>query len=183
MALLATIDDLTRYLSGDQSQALDAADAMVRKYCGWHIAGPQTDTVTLPDWWSSNKLLLPTLNLTSVTSITVDGTDIDLSTVYVDPAGWIVWLDTCPIWTQVSQGNAVVVMTHGYTTPPADVVQVVAALAARGINSAGDGGMVATSRQVGQVSVGYSAGSTGIEGAFLPSELAILRQYRIPALP
>lgn len=180
MPLLATLNDLTDYLSGDQQDALDAADAAVRKYCGWHIAPPQTDTVTVPYWWASWRLLLPTLYLTSVTSVTVDGTVLDLTTLRVDQSGFIDFLPTCGVWTHVSQGDAVVVMTHGYTAPPADVLQVVVALAARSINASTDGGQVARSRQVGQVSVAYETGS--VADQFLPWEKATLRQYRIPAL-
>lgn len=183
MTLLATQGDLTAYNAGDQSQALEAADAMVRTYCGWHIAPSRTETVTIPNWWWTARLLLPTLYLTALSSVTVNGAVIDLTTVGFTSSGVVSWLPTSTVWVNAGLGDAVFVMTHGYASTPPDVLQVVLSLAARGISTSADGGLVARSRQVGQVSVSYSSVSSSIEGMFLPAEVATLRQYRIPALP
>lgn len=59
---------------------VEAAEAAVRFYCGWHVAPVETTTVTL-DGPGSRVLILPTLKLVEVTSIVEDEVEVDLDFV------------------------------------------------------------------------------------------------------
>lgn len=122
--------DLVDYQAKDSQQALDAALAAVRSYCGWHIAPSQSDTATVfsPD---GARLFVQTLNLTAVTSVTQDGVAVDLDTVALERYGVIGrtlgYSFRCGLPVEV-------VFTHGYAELPADVKDVVLALAQRSIS-------------------------------------------------
>lgn len=116
--------ELADGLVATDEDRLTQAEAAVRDYCGWHIAPPRTDTITVGGS-ASGKIMLPSLYVTAVTSVTVDGT---LATVdeyllhregFISRIGWGWWL-----------GDAItVVFTHGYDVPPPPVTAAVQALA------------------------------------------------------
>lgn len=58
-----------------QLGASEAASALVRAWCGWHVAPAWPETLTL-DTQAGSSLLLPTLRIQSVESCTLDGVDI-----------------------------------------------------------------------------------------------------------
>ena len=99
---------------GYDPAAVAAAEAMVRSYCGWHIAPSETHTVTL-DGKGGSTLFLPSLHVTAITSITVDGTLL-AATGYE-------WSETGQVnrkygaWPRKLR-SIVVVFTHGYTDVP-----------------------------------------------------------------
>lgn len=151
----------------DDVDRLLQAEALVRSYCGWHIAPSRTETVTLAGS-DSRTLILPSLYVTDVASVTTYGGEVvpvesyDWTSAGVISRGWRVW-DCRPV---------TVVFTHGYAEPPADVTSVVQAIARRAV-AAPDGRTIV---QVGQVR--YSDRSTDDRD----TEAATLDRYRLPRL-
>lgn len=165
---VSTGPELAGSLEATDDERLAQAEALVRAFCGWHIAPSREATVTLyPD--GSGTLLLPTLKLTSVTSVTEDGVAPLLTTDYrVYEHGEILRV---PPWCWASSTAGVtVVFTHGYDPAPADVTAVVQAVGKRlhgnpsGLQSKGTGPFTET----------YSTD-------LLPLERAALMKYRLPA--
>jgi hypothetical protein len=133
--------DLAAFQAGSPTRALLAAQALVRSYCGWHIAPTITETITV-DGWANNVLMLPTLWLLEVSSIVVGDVEVDLSTVQLYQAGYLArqftfpTLDTESIpWTTAPGPRAVVTMTHCYADPPEDLANVALAIAARSLST------------------------------------------------
>lgn len=159
--------ELADALVATEAELLLQAEATVRGYCGWHIAPSRTDTVTVyPD--GRGVILLPTLNLTAVTSITETGQaalTADAYRVYahgeIRRLGYWYW--------QTNTSAVSVVFVHGYAMPPADVTQVVQALASRAAGNAAG----LKSKTAGPFSETYST-------ELLPLERATLARYRIP---
>jgi hypothetical protein len=98
---------------------LKAAGEVVRDYCGWHIAPPQTDTATVPIG-SYGYLVLPSTHITAVASVTVDDQVLGEGDYLWDPRGWI---ELCRRWCH--DEKATVSFTHGYDTCPLAVKSVV----------------------------------------------------------
>ena len=164
--------DLDAYLSGDPQAALDRATATVRAYCGWHVA-PQATTSVVVDAPDST-VLLPSLHVTDVASVTVDGEPV--------PVGDVVWgedgvlkLNRCS-----RRGRVEVTFTHGYDVVP-NVAGVILALAAR--EKENPTGVARA--QVGQVSETYSqaAHNQTAGGSLLATERASLAPYKLPTRP
>ncbi len=115
--------DLDRYTADLVTRG---ASALVRGYCGWGISRAD-DTWTL-NGTGTHVLPLPTLHLTDVPSVVVDGTaytwgvdyTFDETGLLYRPSGW-----------PVGVRNIVATVTHGYDPVPDDVRLVVCALAAK----------------------------------------------------
>ena len=165
--------ELATTLTVTDDDRLLQAEADVRGYCGWHIAPVRTDeVVTVLDPPYSTVLMLPTMMLSSVASVTEDGTTVDPTTYTVDPRGWLTRTDA--LW---STGPIVVTMTHGYATVPADVQGVVQSVAHGAID--GRTGAQSWSRTRGPFAESASYGPTG-GGRFTAAERQTLSRYRIP---
>lgn len=155
--------ELAGGLVADEDERLLQAEAEVRDYCGWHIAPSREQTVTFA-WPTGRRLMLPSLYVTEVSSLTVDGVaqveDVDFR---VHQYGYIDRLGYDARWS----GEVVsVTFTHGYTTPPASVTKAVQALAQGAISTNG----VVTRKTVGPFTDVYA----------LPADtLAGLGAYRI----
>lgn len=54
----------------------DAATQAIRDYCGWHVAPVVTETLTL-DGTGTGTLLLPSRRVVDVTSVKVDGVELE----------------------------------------------------------------------------------------------------------
>jgi hypothetical protein len=73
--------------ASDEDRLLQA-EALVRAYCGWHIAPVRTHTVVVSSFDAT--LVLPTLRLVEVVSVVAsDGTVLDPIDYRADPAGVI----------------------------------------------------------------------------------------------
>lgn len=156
--------ELADSLSASADDRLDQAEALVRGFCGWHIAPSRTETVTLRGRGRST-LFLPSLHVTAVTSVTDDGVEV-LGTDYeVSEPGVLTHLTGCWGWNT----DVVVTFTHGYSDAPLEVAGVVQALALRG-TSATD------IKQVGDIVLNTS-GPTPTD-----VEQSILNMYRLPVL-
>lgn len=166
--------DLAGSLVATEADRLDQAEALVRSYCGWHIAPPATEDIEVS---ASNSpiLVLPTLKLTAVTGVTEDGTAV------TDQFTWTsagVLSRTYGGWTS---GPVVVSVTHGYDPVPPEVTAVVQAVAQRAVDNPGSKPRV----QDGPFSDTFSQSGFNQSPALalLDAEKAILDRYRLPPRP
>lgn len=159
--------ELADTLTASEDERLDQAEALVRGFCGWHIAPSRTETVTLRGRGRST-LFLPSLYVTAVSSITDDGVEVQSSDYEVTTSGLLTRLDGC--WGYNT--DVVVTFTHGYTDVPADVTGVVQAIAQRStFNPAG------LKRETnGPFTEEFW------DGAVSPGETDKLRSYRLPVM-
>jgi hypothetical protein len=160
---------------------VEQAEAVVRAYCGWHVAPSVTEDATL-DGPGTGTLLLPSLHVTGVDSIVEDGAELDpttyawsqAGTVRKSQYGWTVWRQVR--WTDTPRG-VVVTYTHGYDEWPPAVQTVIDRLASRLTESSS----VLTS--VGGVSYATDANGTPLGGTPAPAEVAILARHKLPPRP
>lgn len=164
--------ELAYDLAASEADRLEQAEALVRGFCGWHIAPSRSETVTV-DGSGGQILHVPTLHLTAVTSVVEDGTTVDLADLGVYPGGYIY---RAAGWCGKRRA-VVVTMTHGWDAAPAEVTGVVQAVAQRAVSN--------PKSQVNP-SVGPFRDSNSATGsaesaalALLPSEKHLLARYRL----
>lgn len=167
--------ELATTLTSTEAQRLEQAEALVRGFCGWHIAPSRTVTAAQIRGTGTPTLLLPSLFVTAVSSVSDDGTALTVEDDYTwSPAGVLTRLG---YW---STKLITITYTHGYDTVPAEVTGVVQGVAQRAVQNPGS--LVRT--QDGPFADTYS--QTGFNQslplALLDAEKDILRRYRIPAL-
>lgn len=104
--------------------AVLAAAQRIRNACGWHIAPSITETITTA--WAP-RLFLPSLYVTAVNSITVDGRPVDYDW---SPAGEVRLGGGRP--ARPGLRSVLINVTHGYPECPMDVRDAVARLVAAG---------------------------------------------------
>lgn len=156
-----------------ETDYLAAAEAVVRSYCGWHIAPVIAESLVL-DGTGTRSLFVRTLRLVTVTAAEVDGVILDPATLEWSDAGFVrapgIWVDKL---------RAVkLTVTHGFDAVP-DVAEIVRAIAARA--SASPIGVVR--EQAGAVSIGFSLTAPGVSGGvvLMDHERRMLDKYRIGA--
>lgn len=143
--------------TGVDADAWTAACAAVRAYCGWHIAPPVTEDVTV-DGSGGSIQLLPTLHMTALTSITNDGA------VVTDPE----WSEAGMVrgsWTSKFRG-VTANMTHGFAACPPEIMTVLRAI-------------VASASQGGASSVTSGPHQVQFEQALNSQQRATLDLYRM----
>jgi hypothetical protein len=181
LASLAELDAFTGTTNDPDTATplLEAASALVRTYCGWHVAPVVAADALTVDGSGAAIQLLPTMRLTAVTSVseTTTGAPVLLSALADEyewsEAGYL--LKRGGYWTARLRG-VVAVVDHGYDAAP-DVTHVVLMMAAR----AGAGVAMAgvTQEVTGPFSVTY-----GADGVHLAAhELRALARYRLPLVP
>lgn len=168
--------ELATSLAVTEADRLLQAEALVRSYCGWHIAPSRADVVETLRGYGAQPLLLRSLQVTAVASVVDDGTTLVLTDDYIwQPNGVIT---RAGYW---GTGDVVVTYTHGYETVPAEVTAVVQAVAQRAVSNPGS--LVRT--QKGPFADTYS--QTGVNQslpiALLDAEKDVLDHYRIPPRP
>lgn len=126
---------------------VSAASALIRAYCGWHIAPSITETITL-DGKGGSILVLPSLRVTAITTVVADGVTLAASAYSWSQSGLVERVGGC--WPRKLRSIAVT-FTHGYAETPLEVRQFMKLLAESGAGSS----PIATA-QVGQVRVTYS---------------------------
>jgi hypothetical protein len=182
MAALPTWSDLElftgqTYVAAQAEMKLGQVIQRVRDYCGWHIAGSVTETVTV-DGSGSDVLDLPTLRLTAVLVVTEDGETVDVDDLEWSTAGY---LKRASAWTTKLRGVAAQI-THGYVEMPVSLAEVVMTSAARGLEVVSHG-VVRSQEQIGDYSYNNqyaTAGSNQPVGAFfLEHEKKVLDRYAI----
>lgn len=158
--------------SADPAQDdLTAAEAIVRKYCGWHIAPVIIEDMVL-DGTGTASLFVKSLRVVNVRSAEVDGDVLDPLTLEWSEAGY---LRTSGVWPDKLRAVKLQV-EHGFDTAP-DVVAIIRAIAARA--SASPTGVVR--EQAGAVSIGFSLTAPGVSGGavLMDHERRMLDKYRI----
>lgn len=172
---LATPDDLASYQSGNEQSLLDQATALVRSYCGWHVAPSLAETITV-DGSGSMFLSLPSLHVISITSVTEAGTLLD--------AGSYEWSVQGQLWRSTPWAGAyrsvVVELVHGYDEAPVLTAVVMAVVSRAQKSPAGE-----VRVQVGPFSETYSQSGFNQAGGLvlLDAEKAVLDRYRLPSRP
>lgn len=166
--------ELASSLVATEADRLAQAEALVRSYCGWHIAPSRTEDVTVAASFATT-LTLPTLRLTAVSAVTEDAVAVTDDFTWTE-AGVL----TRP-WFRWSSGPVVVSVTHGYDTPPPEVTAVVQAVAQRALDNPGS----RPRDQVGPFAESFS--QVGFNQApalaLLDAEKAILDRYKLPPRP
>lgn len=163
LAPFADPQDLAGF--SDPEARLSAASALIRAYCGWHVAPMIKETFTL-DGSGSDTLMLRSLQLTDVESVVENGAAVD--GFEWSQAGF---LRRSGRWTNRLRGITVTV-THGYEDVPAEITQVCCQVAARAIASPTG----ARTESAGGLSVTYA-----VPGGLLELERVVLGRYRLPA--
>lgn len=154
-------------------QALREASARIRGYCGWHIWPVITETIRV-DSIGGRHLLLPTLRVVDVTSVMVDGAEVE---VEWSVSGSLYALSGC-----LPRRPRSVHVTYEHGFGAVDDLASVARAWATGAKS--PHGPVAAQAS-GPDSVSYASfGSQGIRLAGLsPQDRATLDRYRLPKGP
>lgn len=116
-----TLDDVETFTSGRLTDTrtellLTAVIAAARKYCGWHVTGERTDTITV-DGTGGQVLLLPTLQLVDVLAVTEDDEDVDLDTIHWSTRGALTKHRPHQGWTRRYRGVTATI-THGFADAP-----------------------------------------------------------------
>jgi hypothetical protein len=142
---------------------LAAAIAAAQRYCGWHVTPSREDTFVL-DGQGRGLLMLPTMHMTGLTSLTVDGVAVDLSTVSWAARGVIV--RNQPF--NYKLGGITAVITHGYDDVPDWELAVLSAV--------DRGSFGAVKEVIGPFQ--YTV-PEGVNSAFSPQEKAVLDLYRL----
>lgn len=163
-------------LAADRAEAMsEAASALVRGYCGWHLAPTRVEEVTA-DGSGTCVQLLPTLRLVDLLTLTVDGTPVVIDTVGWSAAGVLTW----PRPFSCRPRSVSAQIEHGHPELP-EVTALCAGVIARAANTApGLSGWT-----VGSVTVTYDVPTAGAVGtlALAPHELTVLDRYRLAVRP
>lgn len=167
---LATVDDLTN-LGIEVTDAnlaemlLASVSSEVRDAAGVPIT-ETTSTASFPTE-ASRRVQLPGYLARDVKDVLLDGEPLTEGTDYVVRAGSL-WRVGAANWHQPGDvpRELTATYTHGYETPPADIVRMVCMYVAAGLNAAADGGF-ATSRGLQYMSIddyreGYATGDNEI---------------------
>ena len=134
-------NDLNSYQSGDPDWYLGAVGDVIRDVCRWHVYPSQTVTDLQCHIEANGTIMLPSLQVTAISNVTVKQpsggvfTDIvlDPSQYNWDTAGWIKILrpletDGVPFtqddWQPPLAHWATVSFTHGYTVLPSAITTV-----------------------------------------------------------
>lgn len=135
MAALASVPELGAYLGSSidadsqvrAAMALNQSSAAIRAYCGWSIT-QETVTGGAVDGNGRQRVWLPTLRLTEVAEVVLDGRTLTYDVDYTWTSDGMLYRPSG--WPMVPRALSVT-YTHGYQFPPADVVGVCLSIAAR----------------------------------------------------
>lgn len=128
--------DFNKFKTKDENWFLGAAGETIRDYCHWHIYPSITETIEAPVG-QGGIIMLPSLNVTAVSSVTWDGEVLDPNTYEVNSAGFITlggychtggtgFVTTGPNGAGLRRRSryVTVTMTHGFATLPKAVAEV-----------------------------------------------------------
>lgn len=195
MAALATQDDveasLLRFLTLEEGSfidtLLDRASRTVRVYTGQYIEEVVDDEVTITADLYGN-LRLPQIPVTAVSSVVIDGDELDPSTYEWDVHGHITAPLGDPFELNIVAGwsaPVTVIYTHGYqfgeVPAPDDIRQIVADMIAARLQ-APSGGTV-KSAAVDDVRVDYDTSVTTFSATLTEDQRTVLDHYKQPARP
>jgi hypothetical protein len=192
----ASADDLAAFTKGSipsddtrAASALDGASTAIRRYCGWHIAPPVTQSDVRIDSAGGRILSLETKFLTALPQIIESNPAGDLTLLEDVDYIWSELGEVERLWTQSVWGrpsgewpnryrSLTPTMTHGHDLADvADLQQVVLAAVARGLASP----QGATREGAGAMSVQWTHVAPNVAGGviLMQHELQTLASYRI----
>lgn len=178
----ATPAELSAYSKGSISPTderspllLAGASEAIRRYVGWNVAPAEDQTVTLDG--GGSVLYLPSLQVNSISSITVDGTLYEPTDYEWSRVTGNVRRKYGPIWPDI-WGGVVVTFNSGYTDVPKDLKAIVLQVASIAMSSPTG----ATREQAGAISMQWATTAPGVAGglSLLQRDLAILAAYKLP---
>lgn len=155
-------------------KALKAAEAAVRKLCGWHVAPVIEETLTL-DGSGTRSLFVPSLRVVEITACTVLGREVDPASLEWSEKGFLrrnggVWPDRLRAVT--------LTLSHGFDEVT-DVAAIVQEIADRAVSAIGG----RTSETAGGVTIRNAQTAAGVSGGVvvMEHERAALEAYRVRA--
>lgn len=184
-APLVTVAELEAFTgqSFDSTRAavvIDLASSAVRSWCRWHISPSLTETLML-DGSGTYTFELPSLYVTDVAEVTVDGDPVDLDVIEWSRRGQIRHKHRKHFTDAL--GGVTVSLTHGLDCAPGTVKSAVMSAAQRAM--LGDPGVQSDSTRVGQLSETrtYATGSDATTGTVDLSrrEMGALGPWRLPS--
>lgn len=166
MTALATSEQYVALVQQDPPAGLlDAASALVRKYCGWHLTPERVETFTL-DGTGGHYLLLPSAHVVDVLSISNDGTTIDPLDAQWSTAGVV---KLAGRWTEKMRGIRITVQ-HGWAVDEITDIALQTVLIAARVASAPRGeinsAIGGVSVQLGAVGLSLTAGEQAALGPY-----------------
>jgi hypothetical protein len=165
----------------DTARQLAAALASARRYCGWHVTPVMTNVSVTLDGSGDRVLVLPTLQLGSVTSITEDGVTLNLSDVQISARGLVIKTNGA-FWSD-KFGAITVVFTHGYSSAP-DFEAVVLGAIDRGAFSTSKIPVAIGPFRYSNSEQAFPGNRTAANGAmFTDSERGVLDFYKLEKRP
>lgn len=180
MAALATVGELESHLQRTDldvpaaEQALQLALGAIQTYCGWNIL---ETTETLQQEGSGTIVLtLPTLRMSALTEVRVDGTVLDLN------EEWISWSKKGQLirprgWSKFR--NYEIDCTHGFNPVP-DVLKLVGLeLAGRTLTAAVNNPQGLKRATVGQVTREWDSAGSGSAPKLSELDQRLLDLYKI----
>jgi hypothetical protein len=131
VAPLASVDEWPSYTSvpvpDNAASLLAASSGAIRDYCGWSISA-ETDVVGVFDGPGTELLVLPTLLLTAVTEVLVDGQALTSEQWRMSRSGLVRRVGGC--WP-CEFGSVQVTYSHGHNPAPDAVKALCVTVAAR----------------------------------------------------
>lgn len=171
-----TVTDVVAYSQGRleedaRTTALLAGSlAAARTYCGWHVIGEKTESITV-NGPGTNLLVLPTTRLAEITALSELGTALDLTRIEWSTRGHVMKAGrSC--WTSRLRGITATIK-HGYEDAP-DFNAAVLAIVDR-IGCGGDGESVGPFK--------FPTLPHAVGSMFSDMEKAILDAYRLEPAP
>lgn len=186
MSELVTLEEFAGYTKRDldeldaytAQQMLDAAEELVREYCGWHIAPSRTETLTA-DGSGSRIQPLPTMHLTAVVEASEAGTALDVNALDWSTYGVLEKQDG-GAWTSRRRG-VVAEVTHGFAATPSWLLALLCSAAGRALLTP----LGIAAESAGGESVTYATPYLTPPGAvmFLEAEYRMLDRLALPSSP
>ena len=148
---------------------LTAALAAVRRWCRWHVTPEAVATDLKVTARGGPTLVLPTLNIVTLTSVTEDDVELDVDGLAFD-AGMVE--KSSGEWWSTQLGGIKVTMTHGFNDAP-DFEAAVLSITDR-LSLMPSGGRPIVIGPIQYQAEGLAGGT-----AFTVAERALLEQYRL----
>lgn len=124
---LLSQQDFGKFQSKDPEWFLDAVASTITNFCHWHIAPTLAKTNVVVRVEGKGIVLLPSLHVTSVQALRLNGNVVDPTLYQVHTEGW---LEFRGFIKPPRNCSVSVDFTHGYTTTPKVVAEVGFELAA-----------------------------------------------------
>lgn len=124
---LLTQEEFTRFQAKEPQWFLDAVAETITDYCHWHIAPEKVELDYVAAVGGNGIILLPSLHVTSVDELRLNGSVVDPALYDVHEEGWIEFTGFLKPPRRLSVR---VDFTHGYETTPSSVAEVGFELAA-----------------------------------------------------